>query len=171
MVMQIDPSDLISQLPLERTWLEDIVEVMRRRPHGKADIDTIANEIMKTTRDVGRAPKETITRTINDWCINSGDLVRKPHAHVFERTGTATYRLLTFPNAPDLIELQEIRFSDYSYTRTWETFVKKVKSNPKWAEMTKRQRLTAFAKNLASNDWLRELLKSYEQATHMPLAL
>jgi hypothetical protein len=153
--------DLLQLLPLKRTWLDDIVEVFLKRPNGVAEVDAVVNALLKTDRDMGSEGESTVTRTINNFCINAGDTEGEVKHPVFERIGPATYRLLTYPNSPDLIEIQKIQFADYAYHRVWETFVDLAKKNPKWETLSKRQRLEAYAKNLKEKEQLRSLLESY----------
>lgn len=157
--------DLIALLPLERTWLADAIEVMLHRPNGIAEADVLVIEIGRLGRDLRKTPKETITRTLNDWTVNAGDTVKEPRGALFERIDRSTWRLLSWPQAPDLIELQDIRFADEAYKRTWDFFVEKVREKPdaaqKWDAMTKRARLELFAEKLLAHEGLRNLLTVY----------
>ncbi len=153
--------DLYQVLPLKRTWLDDIVEVFLKRPNGIAEIDAIVTALLKTDRDMGSEAESTVTRTINNFCINAGDAEEKAKHAIFERIGPAQYRLLTFPNPPDLIEIQKTEFSEYAYQQVWAFFVERAKKNPKWATLSKRQRLEAFAHNLKKNKQLQNLLKAH----------
>lgn len=154
--------DLYKLLPLKRTWLDDIVEVFLKRPNGVAEIDAVVTSLLKTDRDMGSEGESTVTRTINNFCINARDSEAKTKHALFERIGPAQYRLLTFPNPPDLLEIQKTEFSDYAYQRVWTLFVERAKKNPKWATLSKRQRLETFARNLKENEKLQNMLKAYE---------
>lgn len=72
--------DLYQILPLKRTWLDDIVEVFLKRPNGIAEIDAIVTALLKTDRDMGSEGESTVTRTINNFCINAGDAEEKAKA-------------------------------------------------------------------------------------------
>jgi hypothetical protein len=111
-----------SSLPLRRTWLDDIVAVLLARPDGEAHVDTIANEMMKGTRDVGSTPEETITRRLNDFCADANDSDRRPRKVFFRRTAPGTYRLIGWPKAPNLVDVQDIEFSDPAYASTFKTY-------------------------------------------------
>ncbi len=140
----------ISDLPIRQTWLDAIIDVLIRRPDGTADIKTICNEIMKTGRDTGTYPEETITRCINNFCGDANDRTRKPQYDLFERVGAATYRLRTWPARPDLINVQRIEFDNHSYSRCFEAFriAAEKKYGEKFQQMTNRERLEAFVRNI-----------------------
>jgi len=160
----VDNQDSLTSLPIKRTWLADIVDTFLRRPNGEADIDAVLNHLMKKTkRELGREPEATVTRTINNYCENSGDLERQCTHPIFRRMGPGTYRLLGYPEVPDLLEIQGIEFSDSAYQRVWAFFCERAKSHPKWKGLTNREKLLAFSRNLESNEGLRELLRTYQK--------
>ena len=152
------------QLPLERSWLADIIDAFLKFPRGVGDIESVLIFLMRhCDRDLGSEGEATITRTINNYSVNARDLERSCTHPLFERIGPAEYKLLTYPEAPDLVEIQPIRFVDDAHRRVWEIFSDKSKNNPRWAEMTKRERLEAFAQKLQTNEALQKLLKVYSQ--------
>lgn len=153
--------ELLHLLPLKRTWLDDIVAVFLKRPYGVADIDAVVTALLKTDRHMGAEGESTVTRTINNYCINAGDSKGEVKHAFFERINPGMYRLLTFPNAPDLIEIQNVQFSDHAWQRVWSLFVDLAKKNPKWKNATKRRRLEAFARYLRETGPLRNLLEDY----------
>ena len=157
----MDDQQLLELLPLKRTWLDDIVEVLLKRPNGEGEVDAVVTALLKTDREVGAEAESTVTRTINNFCINAGDAEEKAKNPVFERTGPAKYKLLTYPCSPDLIEIQNIQFSSHAYQRLWGDFVKRAKKNPKWENMSKRERLVTFSRNIVQNEQLQNLLKAY----------
>jgi hypothetical protein len=135
-------SDLIPGLPLHRTWLEDIVEFLLSRPNGTAEIEAIAIGVAQIGKRSIRNPEETVTRTINNYCFDARDRDKVVKHNLFERVSPNTYRLRTFPNSPDLIEIQEIKFADLVYGDFWkELNIKKSKSDPKWSSKSKREKL------------------------------
>lgn len=81
-----------------------------KRPGGIAEIDAVVTALLKTDRDMGSEGESTGTRIINNFCINAGDAEGKAKHAIFERIGPAQYRLLTFPNPPDLIEFKRRSF-------------------------------------------------------------
>jgi hypothetical protein len=153
--------DLYKLLPLKRTWLDDIVQIFLMRPNGISEIDAVVTALLKIDRDMGSEGESTVTRTINNFCINAGDAGVKVKHAIFERIGPAQYRLLTFPNPPDLLEIQKTEFSEYAYQKVWAYFVEHAKKNPKWETLSKRQRLETFARNLKENEQLQNLLKAH----------
>lgn len=167
-LIDMNEQDYLNDLPLERTWLADIVDAFLKSPRGEAEIEGILIYLIhKTKRDLGKKGESTITRTINNYCVNSGDTERKCRYPIFKRVGPSQYRLLSYPEPPDLIEIQQIRFSEHAFKRVWEAFCKQVEKKPKWEDMTKRERLIAFAKNLRSNERLQGLLESYRDSADM----
>jgi hypothetical protein len=159
----MDDQQLLERLPLVRTWLADIVAALLTRSKGEGEIDTIVTALLKTDREVGAEPESTVTRTINNYCINAGDTREKVRPPLFERTGPGRYRLLTYPNSPDLIEIQDIRFSSYAHQRLWGYFVEANK-NPKWKTMSKRDRLITFSRTIIENEQFKKLLEAYQNA-------
>lgn len=69
--------------------------------------------------------------------------------------------LLTFPNQPDLIEIQNTEFSEHAYQRVWAFFVDHAKKDPNGGALSKRQQLESFARNLKENEQLQNLLKAH----------
>ncbi|MDW7748710.1 hypothetical protein [Halomonas sp.] len=151
---------LIEKLPLSSSWLEDIVDVLLKRPNGEGEIDSIVAALMRTDRDIGAEAESTVTRTINNYCRNSGDAEKKAKHEIFERLAPGCYRLLNYPSRPDLIEIQNIRFDDYAYQKAWELFYKSAAKDERWAAASKRKKLEAFSRSLLSNERLRDFLKA-----------
>lgn len=154
--------ELLQSLPLQRTWLSDIVDALMAGLGGQNDIEGVLIHIMKhTQRDLGKEGAATITRTINNYCENSGDSERECTAPLFRRVGPGQYRLLTYPKRPDLIELQQVQFADAAFGRLWEWYVEQVSTKPRWLDMTKRQRLATFAAKIATNDAVKKQLEIF----------
>ena len=73
-----------SKLPLTRSWLEDIDDVLLKRPEGTDEVDAIALAIEHNGKDVGDEPESTVTRTINNYCINASDMGHSVKYPLFE---------------------------------------------------------------------------------------
>ena len=153
--------ELLHTLPLKRTWLDDIASVFMKRPDGIAEVDAVVIALLKKKRDMGSEGEATVTRTINNFCINAADAPENVRFPLFERVGPAKYKLFMFLSALDLIEIQNIQFDDVGYQKVWEIFVENAKKKPKWEGMSKRERLVAFARNLKQSEPLQNLLKVY----------
>lgn len=164
-------NEAASGLPLRQTWLDAIVDVLIFRPDGIADVDTLANEIMKTDRDTGSNPKETITRRINDYCGDASDYQKQPKHNLFERVGPATYRLRGWPIRPDLLNIQQINFVDAAYSLCFEKFreIAEAKNPERFQKMTNRERLVAFANNIKPGAPLHSTLQAYKQSLEIDL--
>lgn len=124
--------DYLALLPFTRTWLEDIIYSFLKRPDGIGEIDAIVLAIKHTGRDIGDNPESTITRTINNYCINSGDLKQSVKYPIFKHIDRGTYRLIDYPSIPDLIEIQNIQFTEPGFKRAWKEYVELAKKHPKW---------------------------------------
>ena len=157
----MNDEQLLGRLPLKRTWLDDIVAILLRRPNGEGEVDAIVTSLLKTRREVGAEVEATVTRTINNFCINTGDTEAKVRYRLFQRTGPAKYKLLTYPDAPDLLEIQEVQFSNAAHQHVWKFFVKKIGSDPRWAVMSKRERLVAFSRSLIESQLMQGMLDEY----------
>ncbi|MGY2462490.1 hypothetical protein [Vreelandella sulfidaeris] len=158
----MEGNELIDKLPLSKTWLEDIVDVLMNRSNGEGEIEAIILALSKTDRDIGAEAASTVTRTINNYCRNSGDTEKKAKHEIFERVGPGRYKLLNYPSRPDFIGIQKIQFDDSGYQQAWDFFYKLTASKDKrWKNVPKRKKLEVFAKNLLTNENLRNLLKAY----------
>jgi len=158
----VDDERLLGLLPLKKTWLDDIVGVFLKRSNGEGEVDAIVIALLKTDREIGVEVESTVTRTINNFCVNAEDADEKMRHPVFKRIGPGKYKLLSYPNSPDLIEMQNILFSDHAHQRLWTSFTEKAKSSPKWKTLSKRERLVVFSRNILQNEGLQNLLKAYE---------
>jgi hypothetical protein len=156
--------ELLAGLPLERTWLDRIVDILLHRPNGTAEVKAIAIEMMRLDHEVGTEPESTITRTINNYCSDANDSDRRAKFDLFARVAPGTYRLRTYPNRPDLTEIQYIFFADAAYKKTWADFLNKTKSDKRFSTLNKRQLLVAFAERVRSNGSLYPLLQAYQSA-------
>lgn len=146
-------TDLLASLPLRRTWLADIVEVLLHRPGGTAEVATIAAIIARTDRDMGDTPDQTITRTINNYCSDARDTGRTVQHDLFERTAPGTYRMRSYPSTPDLVEIQNIEFDDSieggACSMYWEALRQIGTRAGRWNQITNRERLEIFAKAIS----------------------
>ena len=157
----MEDKEYLNLLPLTRTWLEDIVHSLLKRPNGTGEVDAIVLAVKHNGRDIGDNPESTITRTINNYCINAADLERNAKYPIFERVAPGTYRLIDYPKIPDLIEIQKIQFAEPGYMAAWKRFVKEVKKKPKWSTLTKKEKLGAFARNIHNVHGLQEIIQIY----------
>lgn len=153
--------DYLALLPLTRTWLEDIVYSFLKRPDGIGEIDAIVLAIKHTGRDVGDKPESTITRTINNYCVNTGDSERSAKHPIFKHIDRGTYRLLDYPNMPDLIEIQNIKFAEPGFKEAWKYFVDIAKKHPNWGTATKRKKLVTFVRYIADQPYMQKLIEAY----------
>lgn len=150
----------VESLPLHYTWLGDIVDIMIHQPNGVAEVEVIANTMMRTDRYVGAKPQATITRTINNFCSDAKDTSKKAKFDLFERVAPGTYRLRGWPERPDLIDIENIKFHDPAYQIVWELFFRLAKE--KDPEMVKsasnRRLLEIFTRNIKPGAPLHDVL-------------
>ncbi len=153
--------ELIDKLPLSRSWLDDIVEVLLHRPNGEAEIDAIVTALMKIERNIGAEAESTVTRTINNYCRNAGDTMKRVKHAIFERVAPGRYRLINHPFRPDLIEVQKISFEDRAYQQAWSLFCEIMAKKERWKIATNRKKLAAFSRHLINDESFRNLLITY----------
>jgi hypothetical protein len=161
----MNKQDYFSLLPLKRTWLEDIVQTLMKRPYGIGEVDAIALAIQHGERDVGNEPESTVTRTLNNYCINASDEERKVKHPLFKRIAPATYKLLSYPETPDLVEIQNIQFTEPGFKQAWDIFVDWWKSDPDWNTLTKRKKLAVFSQSITEEPILFNLIEAYRGST------
>ena len=151
----------LAEFPLKSKWLDDIISVLLcRPPRGVAHVSDIGNELWKeryvSTMD------ETITRRINDFCSDAADFQKSKQYDLFERVEPATYRLRSYPNAPETLDLVRIEFEDRWMNDMWKLFVRKAEETDpvKWKSLGNHKRLFNFAKNFLANPfWRKEYLR------------
>jgi len=161
----MNEQEYISLLPLKRTWLEDIVKALLRRPYGVGEVDAIALAIQQGERNVRDNPESTVTRTINDHCINTLDVKRKAKHPLFKRIAPATYKLLPYPETPDLVEIQNIQFTEPGFKQAWDIFVYWWISDPDWNTVTKRKKLAIFSRSITEEPVLLDLIEAHGGST------
>ncbi len=155
----------VESLPLHYTWLGDIVDIMIHQPNGVAEVEVIANTMMRTDRYVGAKPQATITRTINNYCSDANDTSKKVRFDLFERVAPGTYRLRGWPKSPNLIDIQNIKFDDPVYQIVWELFFRLVKEKvpEKVKSASNRRLLEAFTRNIKPGGPLHDKFKRLMQ--------
>ncbi len=161
----MNEQEYISLLPLKRTWLEDIAHALLRRPYGSGEVDAISLAIKHGERDVGDNLESTVTRTINNHCINAQDVNGKVKHPLFKRIAPATYTLLSYPEMPDLLEIQNIQFTEPGFKQAWDIFVYWWKSDPNWKTISKRKKLAIFSRSITEEPVLLKLIEAHSGST------
>lgn len=151
-------NELIDKLPLSRSWLDDIIEVFLHRPGGEAEVDAVVAALMKIDRNIGAEAESTVTRTINNYCRNTGDTEKRAKHALFERVAPGRYKLIS---RPDLIEIQKIRFEDRAYQQAWSLFCEIMAKEERWKIASNRKKLEAFSRHLINDESFRNLLITY----------
>ena len=157
----------IDGLPLHRTWLECIVDVLLRCPEGTSDVETIVSWLYKLGEKMNETPLETVTRTINNYSLDANDNDRVAKFHLFDKIDSATYRLVGYPNRPDLIEIQNVRFSNPYYDLWWKQFEKRVRTkhgDSRWRNLSRREKLELFSKWAAPGGSVYEAIMSAQDS-------
>lgn len=159
----LSDEEYLATLPFEPTWLSDIVEVFLKSSNGINEIEGVLIALAKkNNRDLGKAGYATITRTINNYCVNSNDTKKHSNQRLFKRIAPSQYKLLTYPSRPDLVSIQNVTFSDQAYKDLWEIFNQILAKKSKWQAMSKRERLVYFAKQLQENEQAKKTLRVYQ---------
>jgi hypothetical protein len=161
----MNEQEYISLLPLKRTWLEDIVQALLRRPYGVGEVDAITLAIQRGERNIRDNLEPTVTRAINNHCINAQDAERKVKHSLFTRIAPATYKLLSYPEIPDLLEIQNIQFTEPGFKQAWDIFVYWWKSDPNWNVVTKRKKLAFFSRSITDEPDLLDLIEAHGGST------
>jgi hypothetical protein len=123
----------------------------------------------RSARDVGSKPEATITRTINDYCSDAEDFSHS-RPDLFERKSPAEYRLRSFPNRPDLIEIENARFEDPAYSEAWKEFQSIAQRQVRNRDgRSRREQLIAFSKAVRKGGPLRSMLERYQALSRVSL--
>lgn len=155
-----DPvASFLMEFPLKTRWVNDIVDILQNTHNGKAHVREIAKRLAGN-RKVDEM-EATITRAINDYCSDAQDFKKTPQHDLFQRVEPATYRLRSYPAAPNTLDLIDVSFEDAAMHQMWEMFAKacKDKDRTKWENAGTHRKLTAFAKFMAPGT---ERRKHYE---------
>lgn len=129
-------------------WLDDIIDALLER-HGTAHVRDIARDVAKAkaARDKNTV-EQTVTRRLNDFCSDADDFSKDVAHDLFERVEPATYRLRSYPERPNVIELARIEFDDIAMQAMWDTFrnIARQRREPQWREANNETKLLAFVK-------------------------
>lgn len=130
---------VLTRLKVSKTLLDDVVECFLHRPDGIAHIDDVVSWLSRhTRRDLTEAPKETITRRINDYCRNANDIGgRRGNLSLFDRIEPATWHLLPYPKRPNLFDIQPFAIGDYGMKRGLELLEKQRPEIRSWSATNK----------------------------------
>jgi hypothetical protein len=113
-----DHEKFLTQYPLGQ-WLDDIVDVLLKRPRGTAHVSDIAHDVACLPMRRVEKIDQTITRTINNYCEDAADFKGSISESLFRRVSPATYKLKDFPNRPVLAQSRQIRFHDEAMNETF----------------------------------------------------
>jgi hypothetical protein len=132
-------------------WLDDIIDALIER-RGTAHVRDIARDLVKfnDTRDKDTI-EQIVTRRLNDFCSEAADF-RKDSAHdFFEKVEPATFRLRSYPDRPNVIELVRIEFDDAAMQSMWDFFrtIARQKHAEQWKQAGNAKKLAAFVKWIA----------------------
>jgi len=135
--------DFLALHPLERSWLDEIVDLAVSRAEGKV---TIADLVQALAPPGERTSVErTVKLCLEDF--SSGlDGAGRPGWDLFFRAGPRRYRLRSHPIRPDTLEFVEIRFREPAVQSAFEAFADMIGGQQPalWAGADNRRRLQAF---------------------------
>ncbi len=128
-------------------WLDEIIDVLIER-RGTAHVRDVANDLAKSNdaRDKDTV-EQIVTRRLNDFCSDAADFRKDADHDLFERVEPATYRLRSYPERPNVIELVRIEFDDMAMQSMRDSF--RTKYAQQWKQADNTKRLAAFVKWMA----------------------
>jgi hypothetical protein len=132
-------------------WLDDIIGALIER-RGTAHVRDVANDLAKSNEARGKDTVEQIvTRRLNDFCSDAEDFHKEADHDLFERVEPATFRLRSYPERPDIIELVRIEFDDAAMQSMWDSFrtMARQKYAEQWKQSKNGKKLAAFVKWIA----------------------
>jgi len=140
--------DLLALHPLERSWLDEIVDLALGQTEGQV---TVGELVQALAPSGGRTPAERTVRLCLEDFSSEIDGAGRPDWDLFCRTGPQRYRLRSHPVRPDILEFVEIRFREPAIQGAFETFADMIEGQQPtlWAAADNRRRLDAFARVLA----------------------
>jgi hypothetical protein len=141
--------------------LDEIVDAFRRRISGTAYVRELALELWGDHGIDSIEP--AITRLIDDYCSNAPGFSRPKAYDLFERLAPTLYRLRSYPNKPDLLELFHIHFEEPALQSSWLLFAAKAREDHCWKLASNWQKLSAFAKTMADEPDMPSILRKRER--------
>lgn len=132
-------------------WLDDIIDTMIER-RGTAHVRDIARDVARANdaRDKDTI-EQIVTRRLNDFCSDAADFSKDAAHDLFERVEPATYRLRSYPERPNIIQLVRIEFDDIAMQSMWDTFsniARRMKAQ-QWNQADNARKLAEFVKWMA----------------------
>jgi hypothetical protein len=133
--------------PLERSWLDEIVDVAVSRAEGEV---TVADLVQALAPPRERTPVERTVRLCLEDFSSGVEGPGRPEWDLFFRAGAQRYRLRTHPVRPDTLEFLDIRFREPAVQSAFEAFADMIESQQPalWAGADNRRRLEAFSRVL-----------------------
>lgn len=134
-------------------WLDDIIDVLIER-RGTAHIREIARDVAKAKKARDKDTVEQIvTRRLNDFCSNAADFAKDAAHDLFERIEPATYRLRSYPERSNVIELVRIEFDEMTMQSMWDSFksIARQRHAQQWRQANNEKKLSAFVKWMAKD--------------------
>ena len=140
--------DFLALHPLERSWLDEIVDLALSRPQGEV---TMASLVQALAPPGGREAVERNVRLCLEDFSSGLDGPGRPDWDLFLRAGPQRYRLRSHPVRPDILGFVEIRFREPAVQSAFESFAKMIEGQQPalWTGADNRRRLDAFARVLA----------------------
>jgi hypothetical protein len=149
--------DLLRLHPLERSWLDEIVDIAVSRAEGEV---TVAVLVQALAPPGARTSVERTVRQCLDDFSSGLDGGLRPDWDLFYQIDAQRYRLRSHPVRPDLLDHVDIRFREPAVQDAFESFAEMIESQqPKlWAAADIRRRLDAFGRVLANSAIVQEPL-------------
>ncbi len=140
--------DFLALHPLERSWLDEIVDFALSRPGGAV---TVAGLVQALASPGGAAAVERTVRLCLDDFSSGLEGPGRPDWDLFHRASPQSFRLRRHPVRPDVLDFVEIRFREPAVQSAFESFAEMIEGQQPalWAAADNRRRLDAFARVLA----------------------
>jgi hypothetical protein len=134
--------------PLERSWLDEIVDLALSRADGEV---SVADLVQALAPPGGRPAVERSVRFCLEDFSSGLDGAGRPDWDLFLRLSPQRYRMRRHPVRPDTLDFVEIRFREPAVHSEFVSFAEMIEGQQPalWAAADNRRRLEAFARVLA----------------------
>ncbi len=136
------------RFPIERAWLDDIIDFLLQEPKGIASKEKISLGLANSHNHV-RALKETVESAIGPRCkgVQKLDTSQTP---IFELIEPGVVRLLNYPDRPQTSSENDFKFVDVTAQFRYGCFIellKKKKAIEAWKKKKWREKIEWLAAN------------------------
>lgn len=116
----------IIESPIKKGLIDYIVACLLRSPGGQAHISSLKANLERRFNEYHL--EESITRAANNYCSDAFDFKKNNNSELLIRPNPATFRLITYPKAPNLWAIESLNKVTLGYFEN--RFVFDVWKNP-----------------------------------------